>query len=145
VDRVFLDANVLFSAAWRADSGLRRLFGLDGTVLVTSAYAVEEARRNLESGARRERLEALLGSVEILDRESPFEAIPGHVRLPVDDRPILAAALAARCTHLLSGDIRAFGPLFGTKVAGVLVLRPADYLGGADVRSINPGPIIEQG
>ncbi len=143
MDRVFLDANVLFSVAWRADSGLRALFDLDGTLLVTSAYAAEEARRNLEPGDRRERLEDLLRSVEILDRESPLEAIPGHVTLPEDDRPILAAALAARCTHLLSGDIRAFGPLFGTKVAGVLVLRPAAYLAGVGVRSINPEPVIE--
>lgn len=131
MDRVFLDANVLFSAAWRADSGLRALFHLDAAVLLTSAYAAEEARRNLEPGDRRERLEALLRSVEVIDRESPLEAIPGHVRLPDDDRPILAAALAARCTHLLSGDVRAFGPLFGKRVSGVLVLRPATYLGGA--------------
>jgi hypothetical protein len=143
LDRVFLDANVLFSAAWRADSGLLALFCLERAVLVTSAYAAEEARRNLDPGERRERLEALLRSVELRDHESPPETIPGHVELPEDDRPILAAALGAGCTHLLSGDIRAFGPLFGKRVSGVLVLRPADYLRGAGARSSSPDPFIE--
>jgi hypothetical protein len=36
VDRLFLDANVLFSAAYRADSGLLRLWDLPDTELVLS-------------------------------------------------------------------------------------------------------------
>ena len=47
MDSSFLDANVLFSAAYRSDAGLRKLWRLPGVRIVSSAYAVEEARRNL--------------------------------------------------------------------------------------------------
>lgn len=45
--RVFLDANVLFSAAYREGNGILRLWELSGIHLVTSSYAVEEAERNI--------------------------------------------------------------------------------------------------
>lgn len=47
MDRVFLDANVLYSAAYSRDAGLQRLWKLPQVELLTSAYAVGEARRNL--------------------------------------------------------------------------------------------------
>ena len=43
VDRVFLDANVLFSAAYSEGSRLRELWRLAETELLTSAFALEEA------------------------------------------------------------------------------------------------------
>jgi hypothetical protein len=46
-DRVFLDANILVSAAWSADAGLFALWKLPDTSLITSAYAIAEADRNL--------------------------------------------------------------------------------------------------
>lgn len=48
VDRVFLDANVLFSAAYRPDSRLRALWESSDVELVSSEYAVDEARRNIQ-------------------------------------------------------------------------------------------------
>lgn len=60
MDRLFLDANVLFSAAWRPDSGLLQLWKLKEATLYSSRYAVEEARVNLEAHAKRERLEKLV-------------------------------------------------------------------------------------
>ena len=47
MDRVFLDANVLFSAAYLESSGLARLWQLADAELLSSDYAIEEARRNL--------------------------------------------------------------------------------------------------
>ena len=44
MNQVFLDANVLFSAAYRLDTPLRKLFSLPNVMLVTSAYALEEAK-----------------------------------------------------------------------------------------------------
>ena len=41
MDRVFLDANVLFSAASTPDSGLRALWSLAGVELVTSEFALD--------------------------------------------------------------------------------------------------------
>ncbi len=47
MDRLFLDANVLFSAAYRDDAGVQRLWSAPNSELVTSDYAIEEAIRNL--------------------------------------------------------------------------------------------------
>jgi uncharacterized protein len=57
VDRVFLDANILFSAAYRPNAGLRLIWQVPNVELVTSAYAVEEARRNLKLPEQRAALE----------------------------------------------------------------------------------------
>lgn len=125
--RVFLDANVLFSAAWREGAGLLALWKRADVRLVTSGYAAEEARRNLDTPHRRSRLEELLASVEIV-AEAPGELLPGSVRLPAKDEPILRAALAAGATHLLTGDLRDFGHLLGRRLGGVRIQTPGEFL-----------------
>lgn len=127
-DRVFLDANVLFSAAYRADAGLSRLFRLRRCTLVTSDYAVEEAVRNLPDPAQRARLDVLLERVTLVCGTFDNVPLPTGVALPDDDLPILRAAMAARCTHLATGNLRHFGRHLGTRVGGVLIVRPATYL-----------------
>jgi predicted nucleic acid-binding protein len=127
VVRVFLDANVLFSAAYRPDAGIRRLWRIATVHLVTSDYAAEEARRNLDTAEQRADLEALLAVLEIAG-SPPDRHIPSAPKLPDKDRPILIAAIEARATHLLSGDVEHFGPYFGCTVEGVLILPPADFL-----------------
>ncbi len=129
MDLVFLDANVLFSAAYRPDAGLRRLWRLPGARLITSVYAVEEARRNLSNPGQRRELEELLGYVEVV----PTAASTDHllfctIELPDKDRPVLLAAFGAGATHLLTGDFRHFGPYYGKRIEGVLVLSPEGYL-----------------
>lgn len=126
-DRVFLDANVLFSAAYREGAGLRRLWRLGGVELLTSSYALEEARRNLEEGEQRTRLNRLIADVHLVP-EVPSRELPNDVALPDKDRPILQAALAADATHLLTGDITDFGELLGRAVEGLRVERPAAYM-----------------
>ena len=127
MDRVFLDANVLFSAAYSKESGLARLWRVREATLVTSSHAIEEARRNLEDDAQKSRLEQLLETVEIISTW-PAGELPDGVKLPDKDAPILLAAVAARATHLLTGDRRDFGPLLGKSVAGISVQLPAAYL-----------------
>lgn len=129
MDRVFLDANVLFSAAWRSDAGLLRLWRLKGVALVTSDYAVQEALRNLPQEEQRTRLGTLLEDVEIVSGTFDGVPLPRRVRLPKDDLPILRAAIAAGCTHLLTGNLRDFGPYLGVRLGGALVVLPATYLG----------------
>jgi uncharacterized protein len=123
VDRVFLDANVLFSAAYRADSGLR-LWELAAPELLTSSYAREEAGVNLAEHGQLARLTKLLQHVIIVDQLAP---LPTHLRLAEKDQPILQAAIGANASHLLTGDKRDFGHLFGKRVEGVLILPPAEY------------------
>lgn len=125
--RVFLDANVLFSAAWREGAGLLALWRRADVTLVTSGYAAEEARRNLDTPDRRSRLEGLLASVEIV-AESPGQALPRDVRLPEKDEPILRAAMAAGATRLVTGDLRDFGRLLGRRVGRMKVQTPGEFL-----------------
>jgi uncharacterized protein len=128
-DVVFLDANVLFSAAYRPDAGLLRLWELPDVRLITSAYALEEARRNLSDVEQLARLDSLAGRMEIRVEESD-EPLPEGVALPAKDRPILGGAIRAGTTHLLTGDVRHFGRYLGQTVGGVHILPPGDYLRG---------------
>ena len=128
MDRVFLDANVLFSAAYRVETPLRTLFTMPRTQLVTSAYALEEARRNLSAGQQQAELERLCRSVEVVSVLPPQGALSILEKLPENDRPILWAAISIRATHLLSGDFKAFGRLYGQTINGVSIMLPAAYL-----------------
>jgi len=130
MDRVFLDANVLFSAASTPDSGLRALWSLAGVDLVTSEFAPEEARRNLlvHQPGSIAALDELSARVSVTSGIPAKSVLPRGIAIADKDRPILAAAVAALCTHLLTGDTRHFGSLYGRKVQGVLIVTPAQYL-----------------
>jgi uncharacterized protein len=125
--RVFLDANILFSAAYRDGAGLRKLWEIPGVALLTSGYAVEEARRNLDTPERRGRLEGLLATIEIV-MEAPRTPLPNGAGLPEKDEPILRAAIASGATHLPTGDLRDFGHFFGRRVGGLVVQTPGAFL-----------------
>jgi len=128
VDRVFLDANVLFSAAYRQDSRLRQLFKLRGVAFISSAYAVEEARRNLSTPQQRKDLEQLCASMDIVPA-APSESLQSpEFELPESDRLILMAAIGARATHLLTGDVKDLGRYYGRTLEGLLILQPATYM-----------------
>jgi len=130
VDRLFLDANVLFSAAYRPDAGVIRLWEVSGAELVTSSYVVEEARRNLTGKDQRTRLEELLKRVEVGEAMMLPPELRGEIDLPEKDWPVLGGAAAAGATHLITGDLRHFGAYFGEEALGVMILKPADYLRG---------------
>lgn len=127
MDVLFLDANVLFSAAYRTESRLGRFWSLPGVELVTSAYAIEEARRNLTRAEQVEWLDVLAGGLRIVHERGTW-ALPRDVILPDKDRPILAAAVISGATHLITGDQAHFGVWYGQQLCGILVLRPAAYL-----------------
>jgi hypothetical protein len=97
---------------------------------VTSDYAIEEARRNLALEAQRTALGALVARAEVVCGAFDGVPLPHRVTLPADDEPILRAAIAARCTNLLTGNLRDFGPYLDTTIAGVHIERPASYLAG---------------
>ena len=121
--RIFLDANILFSAAQphsRMRAFLEVLF--DRADCLTNAYAVEEARRNLElkfpEGLKA--LERLTGQCEIVP-----QLVTGlDVELPLKDAPILGGAIAGHATHLLTGDEKDFGKYWGKMVQGVKIVSP---------------------
>lgn len=128
MDRVFLDANILFSAAY-GSPGLAALWTLAAKKrikLLTSAHAVEEASRNLDREEHRARLKTLLAAVEIVPEPDP--SLPCPVNLPPKDRPLLLAAIQGRATHFITGDLKHFGACRGQRLSGVLVCTPRDYL-----------------
>lgn len=90
MDRVFLDANVLFSAAYKPGSRLTALWARANTLLLSSAYAIEEARRNL-SRARPSQLadlERLIAQLRLVP-ESNANVVPlVEANLVEKDRPI---------------------------------------------------------
>lgn len=131
--RLFLDANVLFTAAVSPEGTVSKLFAFaeaGACELVTSAFAVAEAARNLRAKAPEavDRWERSSASVGIVAEADPRLVERLAVPLPAKDRPILAAALGCRATVLVTGDRRHFGPLFGRSFGGTVVLSPRDAL-----------------
>ena len=130
--RLFLDANVLFTAAHNSDG--KAAFVISQSVrgrwqVLSSDYAVEEARRNLRRKFpdRMADLERLLAGVEIVKSAGKSMTLPA---LPEKDQPIYVTAVASRATHLLTGDIRDFGPYMNEPATtqGVTIQTVADFL-----------------
>lgn len=98
-------------------------YGNSGTWhLCSSRYAWEEARINLADDDQPSRLTKLSGSLHLF--EAGPTSLPSGIFLPEKDVPILFAAIEARATHLLTGDVRLFHAYFGKKIQGIAVMRP---------------------
>ena len=126
MDRLFLDANVLSSAAYRPGAGLQQLWKLKRVALCSSRYALEEARINLADEDQRARLTMLSGSLHMF--QAAPRPLPRGTVLPEKDVPILLAAIEARASHLLTGDIRHFGRYLDKKIEGIAIMLPGEYL-----------------
>jgi uncharacterized protein len=126
MDRLFLDANVLFSAAYKTETRLLQLWKLKDVALYSSRYALGEARINLTDEDQKMRLDKLSGALHLL--EAGHGTLQRGISLPEKDVPILLAAIEARATHLLTGDVRHFGPYLGKKIAGLEIALPGEYL-----------------
>ncbi|MCX5685649.1 MAG: PIN domain-containing protein [Planctomycetota bacterium] len=127
---MFLDANVLYAAAYREGSPLRRLWQLPDVELWASDYAVAEALGNLSEDRpeRSEELRRLVSLLRMTAHEQGEAALPEGVSIADKDRPILAAAIRAQARYLLTGDKAHFGPYFGQVVGGVCILTPGQFL-----------------
>ena len=127
--RIFLDANILFSAA-RADGAIRQFLALTETAgheLWADAYVFEEARRNLaaKTPSGIPVLEAMAARIKIGGLLAGGPLLPETLVLPEKDRPVLAAAIHHRCEILVTGDRTHFGALYGTTIRGVKICSPA--------------------
>jgi hypothetical protein len=124
--KIFLDANILFSAAYGSPA-LVRLWdeAAQGACrLLASRYVVEEARRNLTTPEQLLALERCLQQVEIVPEADPGLACP--IPLPDKDRPVFMAAAMAGADFLATGDLLHFGPFFGKRIHGVMIARLRD-------------------
>ncbi len=126
--KVFLDANIVFSAVHQQEGRAQSLLLLARVGhcdLLVSEHALEEARRNLarKSHSFEKRLEDLLAMTEVV-AEAPASLVRWALEqgLPLKDAPILAAAMHANADLLATGDRRDFGHLYGKTLRGVRVL-----------------------
>jgi len=133
--RVFLDANVLFTAAYSPDglSALLVELGAAGRVtLLTSPLAIVEAERNLEAKrpASLATMRRSLAAVRVVREPAPADVerlTPPE--LSSKDRPLLAAALGAHATHFVTGDVADFGRWMGRRARLPLrVMTPRQFL-----------------
>ncbi len=118
--RVFLDANILFSASF-PNSHLADFLGAlaHRSDLLTNAYAKAEAVRNI-AAKQPKRLtahEKFAGSLEL----DPVQLFDLEVKLPEKDQPIHCGAIAGKADFLLTGDKKDFGRLFGRTIGGVKI------------------------
>ena len=130
--RLFLDANILFTAAHNPGGKATLVIEL-GTQgyweLFSSPYALEEARRNLERKFPHalDGLGTLQHGVHLVDHRAGL-AFPES--LAQKDRPIFQAALACQATHLLTGDLKDFGPFMNQpeNTFGICIQTVAKFL-----------------
>ena len=132
--RLFLDANVLFTAAHNPEGRSAALVILARrgfSSLHTSPHALEEARRNLRVKAPRDvdALEKLLEAISVEGEASaPLVSWALEQGLPLKDAPILAGAVGADADLLVTGDRKHFGHLYGATLRGVEIVTPAEAL-----------------
>lgn len=127
-EKLFLDANILFSVAY-GSPGLDRLWKLakkGHCELIASQYVIEEAKRNLERPEHLDKLNAYLSKLTIVAEADP--SIPCPIDLPDKDSPVFMASIGARARYLLTGDVTHFGKYFGKTIMGVRISTARDYL-----------------
>jgi predicted nucleic acid-binding protein len=124
--RLFLDANVLVSAAWKDGSKVCRIWHIAGVELLTSNFVVAECLRNLPRDEQQNRFVKLLLKLRVLN----FEKMPrleSPPPLPEKDQHVLAAAVLARADFLVTGDRKHFGAWYGGNVCGIRVEPPGRF------------------
>lgn len=130
--RIFLDANILFAAAFSPDGAVSRLLMLleqSGHQCCASDYVIREAHRNLlaKKPATLGRFAQLLEPIQItMGPVTRLGELPEVAKsLPEKDRVVLAAAIHQGCEALVTGDRTHFGPLYGETISGVAIHSPA--------------------
>jgi len=126
--RIFLDANILFSAA-KSDGAVRHMLHLlleAGHECWVDDYVVIEARRNLaaKGAGALTVFEALLTHLRVGPVRAHAPALEEIDWLPEKDRPVLAAAMHLRCDALVTGDRTHFGAGYGKAFGGVTIHSP---------------------
>src|SRR5258706_449714 len=126
--RIFLDANVLFSAS-KFNGAVRLLVRrlLDaGHECLADEYVVIEARRNLEAKGPEALavLDALLAQIRVAAPRAPGGAAKDTDWLPQKDQPVLYAAMRLKCQALVAGDRTHFGQGYGKAYGGVTIHSP---------------------
>ncbi len=128
--KVFLDANVLFTAAHNPKGKAAWILTSSGDwTFVTSNYAVEEAVRNIQK-----KYPACLESLEnYISNLSVYPSGDGStcpISLPDKDKPIFESAMQTQSTHLLTGDMKDFGRFMNMpeETEGIIIQTVAEFI-----------------
>lgn len=131
--RVFLDANILFSAS-NANSNIAKLIDIvwQTHTAVTCDFAVEEAHRNIK-------LKRSAWEADFLTLKQRLEVVPTitfelAVVIEAKDKPILCSAIDSSCELLVTGDRRHFGHLYDQTFQATTVVSPV----GLALRILKP-------
>lgn len=130
--RIFLDANIFFSAAASERGAVSRLLILlqgNGHECWADKHVLMEAHRNIVA----KKPSVLRRFVQLIDTMRVATASPNQTRdlpklvegLPQKDQSVLAAAIQLSCNVLLTGDRAHFGQLYGQTISGVTIHSPA--------------------
>jgi predicted nucleic acid-binding protein len=145
--RLFLDANVVFSAVRNPEgiaAGLVDLAAKGLCELLVSPHCLEEARRNLAlKHPEKVHQLRLMGIIHLVEERTPENSEWAcQLGLPLKDAPILGAAVQARADLLVTGDRAHFAKLYGKMFRGVDVVPPSEALTRilANPRSRPPRP-----
>jgi predicted nucleic acid-binding protein len=130
--RLFLDSNVLFTAAHNSEGKASLVVELAESgswEVVTSPYCVAEARLNLERKHPTSlgRMDRILSTVRLVQDVAGERC---SISLPEKDRPVFGAVLSCKATHILTGDRRHFGPFMNRpkETMGIVVQTVGDFL-----------------
>ncbi len=133
---IFLDANVLFTAAHNPKGKAHFLIGIAKAQtwrLITCTLAVAEAERNLKAKFPDclNEFKKLLRQIDVL---STIVEGKSPINLPDKDIPIFLSAVNAKSSHLLTGDLKDFGRHMNQpkKSAGILIQTVAEFLSSLD-------------
>lgn len=128
MDRIFLDASILFSAA-QVMNGLHPLWEIaeqGRCKFFSSHYAIEKAKRNLYDKKLKERLEQLLSTVNIVLEVDQRAYCPVH--LTESSRAVLLSAISSGSDYLITAELSSYTEILGKQISGVTPISVRDYL-----------------
>lgn len=130
--KLFLDANILFSAAHNHHgkcADIIRLAKESFVTGVTCELAILQAERNLalKYSDSLENLEKQLSALQVV---ATIVTGSCSLQLPHDDLPIFLTARFFKCTHLITGDVKDFGKWMNKPAhsEGVIIQTASQYL-----------------
>ncbi len=135
MDRLFLDANVLYSAAESPTSRFRVFWDMGDVELVTSVYAQEEARRNLDTDTLRDRLADLAEGLTVIkvvtllaSKRKPLQALCLYERVSGEFH---------RCAEKRSGSLSVEGEGYKVVILAMAARRLLVSMTGCSTRLRN--------
>jgi predicted nucleic acid-binding protein len=133
--KAFLDSNVLFSIAYTGKDKSRSflIYEIQGRGVLKvylSNLVCEEALYNIrrKKPESEKLLKELIAGSKILEDIISNMSTPSLAALPRNDQIILSTAVYHKMDVFVTGNEKDFKNLYGKRVLGTLVLRPAEFL-----------------